>query len=405
MAVSIASNKGFISICSLIRSARSVSAQRLLPANNIAWWTQTASPCTTRRTFSTTTAIAQQQQQQRQQHLHPDELSSLPSPSTIPSLTASNSTVLVQHGQKTKNARKPTTRKHVRWTEEETLSLQDHVRQGKTTPDIHHLFPNRTISAIDFHVAGVRSAMINEELDKQEALLREQEGEGRDQSTETVLTTQERAEIVNRLRPKLKPWTEQEDNILRDLVEIYGAQSRWNELENHLVDGKTRLGRTSTSCRRRWEIINPVSERKRGHWQDHEHALLFKSLNAQLAGAMDDGVKDKDKNNGNKTVKSTIYSRADVARLRQQNLEDISWNEVSKVVGSRTSSQCRSRVFKCILSGDRGSWTDRELHLLHEGFREYGTDWIKIAAKIGTRSASQVQNTHWRMTRPNTNAE
>ncbi|KAF9100164.1 Myb-like DNA-binding domain protein [Mortierella sp. AD031] len=258
------------------------------------------------------------------------------------------------------NAKRP------RWTEEEKDMLLNFVRQGYNSYDIYTHFPLRTICSLDTRMAQLRT----EEAAK--------------------------GTMVKKPRRNIRDcaWSDKETEWLIKRLEDYGLESRkeedvsWPEIANGVVDGK-RLGRTATSCKRRWAIINPTSERIQGRWSKEEQTRLEKAILDQL--------KDVDSESPASALSSA--SSAYTASLRNKlglalngdHLTFIDWDKIAESVQTRTGIQCRSHANKTLESGVEGKWSEDEYLRFKQGMDEYGHDWHKVAMIVGTRSAFQTR--------------
>lgn len=246
-------------------------------------------------------------------------------------------------------------RKNARWSEEELKLLQKFLRQNKPIWEVGVHFPDRTLGGIKMRMSTLRI-------------------QGRTAAAE-----------AERLWPTKKPWTAEEDQRLVDLIQRHQDKvNPWPWIATDVVDGQ-RLGRTPVSCRRRWEIINPSSVRRRGRWSQDEKDRLVKAIYEQLDMA-------KPANENKKKAPSRTISSMD-----KELLSTISWREISKAVETRSDVQCRSHTFGALLSGRRGRWTKGEEDLLEKAVAQHGRDFEKLRGAVQTRSTVQIKRVLRRM--------
>ena len=68
------------------------------------------------------------------------------------------------------------------------------------------------------------------------------------------------------------------------------------------------------------------------------------------------------------------------------------WPLISKLVGTRSTVQCRQRWQKVLKPGLRkGQWNDSEDDLLRSLVKENGTTWAVIAEKVPGRTPKQCR--------------
>lgn len=256
--------------------------------------------------------------------------------------------------------------KRPRWTEEEKDMLLKFVQQGYSSYDVHTHFPLRSICSLDSRMAHLR-------------------------------TEEQRKGTIDkkpRLSVQKSAWSVKEDEWLLKRLEEYGFKDRekedvsWPEIANGKVNGK-RLGRTATSCKRRWAIIDPSSERLHGFWSKEELGKLEKAVRSQLPDPESLAAETK--------ADSTVVLNKLGLPLNGDHMATVDWDEVSKAVATRSGVQCRSHAYKVLASGSEGRWNEFETERLVKGVDEYGHDWHKVAAVIGTRSAFQVRQKYFQM--------
>ncbi|KAJ2073921.1 hypothetical protein GGI16_008781, partial [Coemansia sp. S142-1] len=151
--------------------------------------------------------------------------------------------------------------------------------------------------------------------------------------------------------PKLRAaWTREEDSLLMVGVRVYGPNTEsWPRIAM-LVPG-----RTNKSCRKRWfHSLDPSLHK--GPWTSEEDALL----------------------------------RQRVMQFPAQ------WSRVAEGITGRTDDQCAKRWRESLDPEiDRGKWRPEEDRLLLDKYKEYGTQWQKIATFFHGRPGLHCRN-RWR---------
>ncbi|KAJ2697040.1 hypothetical protein H4218_004213 [Coemansia sp. IMI 209128] len=151
--------------------------------------------------------------------------------------------------------------------------------------------------------------------------------------------------------PKLRAaWTREEDRLLMVGVRVYGPNTEsWPRIAM-LVPG-----RTNKSCRKRWfHSLDPSLHK--GPWTNEEDALL----------------------------------RQRVMQFPAQ------WSRVAEGITGRTDDQCAKRWRESLDPDiDRTKWRSEEDRLLLEKYKEYGTQWQKIATFFHGRPGLHCRN-RWR---------
>ncbi|KAI1297623.1 Myb-like DNA-binding domain protein [Mortierella claussenii] len=213
------------------------------------------------------------------------------------------------------------------WTAEERDLVKKFAKENKMSPQIYQHFPGRSVATVEVHLYRARKELMEEKGDDKYFL-------------KAALRKQTRKPV----------WTATEDARLRERVERLGCSS-WAAVCNDMQDGSI-IGRTSTSCQRRWDIISSTSERKVGRWNAEEDQALHMALTKQLGFPSEE------------------------ATIKQMKL--IIWDEVAKEVETRSAIQCRSRVHKSWPTDNKGRWTSTELQLLEQAVLQPDTDWKKL---------------------------
>lgn len=140
-------------------------------------------------------------------------------------------------------------------------------------------------------------------------------------------------------------WTEEEDNLLRQLIVQYGKQ--WSVLATHIPN------RSATQIAARWDkCINPKLQK--GPFSAEEDQLIIEFVE-----------------------KYGIHS----------------WPKVTSVLPKRTAKQCRERWFNNLdPSVSKGPWTPEEDQMIFEAWLKFGPKWNQIAKTIPGRTDNSIKN-------------
>lgn len=151
---------------------------------------------------------------------------------------------------------------------------------------------------------------------------------------------------TRRAYDKYVPWTPEEDEKLRQLVERYGSArdkcSRWSE---HLP------GRTAKNCRKRWFYSLDPSIKKSTPWTNEEDARL-----------------------------------RDLVAAHGQ-----TWCRIARDMDGRTDDQCAARFVNVLSVTDR-PWSPEEDERLLSLQADLGNKWKEIAASFEGRSPLSCRN-------------
>ncbi|RIA86981.1 hypothetical protein C1645_778318 [Glomus cerebriforme] len=164
--------------------------------------------------------------------------------------------------------------------------------------------------------------------------------------------------LVNQKPPVYTKWTEQEDELLRAAVRMYGPH-KWSLIATHVPN------RTPMQCSARWVgALNPSI--LKGRWTSQEDNALKEAVSHYI---------------------NSVDS--------QGNPQPIPWNKVSKRIPQRTGAQCQARWTEALDPRIRkGKWSPSEDEILKDGVRMFGRCWIRIAEMIDGRTQRQCR-TRW----------
>jgi len=158
--------------------------------------------------------------------------------------------------------------------------------------------------------------------------------------------------------PVYTKWTEEEDELLRAAISIYGPH-KWSLIAAHVPN------RTPMQCSTRWlGALNPTIHK--GRWTPEEDASLKEAVSEYVDLLDSDG-----------------------------HPQPIPWNKIASRIPHRTGIQCQARWSEALdPSVRKGKWSPEEDEVLKEGVRRYGRCWIRIAELIDGRTQRQCR-TRW----------
>ncbi len=147
-------------------------------------------------------------------------------------------------------------------------------------------------------------------------------------------------------KKKIGKWTKEEDEILKELVLVYGGKS-WKKVAEHI------RGRTEIQCLHRWtKILQPGLVK--GPWTIQEDRKLISWI----------------KEFGPKK-----------------------WSQCSEFIKGRSDKQCRERWFNCLNPQvKKGNWSSEEDYKIFYLYKKYGSKWAQIANYFEGRSENSVKN-------------
>lgn len=180
----------------------------------------------------------------------------------------------------------------------------------------------------------------------------------------------DRRSSPHRVTSKPRHWTQDEDQLLRDAVGMFG-EKKWKQIAEQVPD------RNHTQCLQRWsKVLAPGL--KKGQWEKIEDKMLVSLVTAELSV-----VKVKD----GKTK--------------------LNWGKISRSIKGRTAKQCRERwVNNLDPEITKAAWTEDEDTLLLMLQERYPKRWAMISKYLPGRTENAVKIRFKSLTRNvNTEAE
>ncbi|KAI8094273.1 Homeodomain-like protein, partial [Thamnidium elegans] len=161
----------------------------------------------------------------------------------------------------------------------------------------------------------------------------------------------------NRQAPFYCRWTEEEDKLLFEAVNLHGPH-KWSLIARHIPN------RTPVQCSTRWlGALNPHVHK--GRWSKEEDEVLTASVHPYLK---------------------------DQKTLTEDNLP---WSKIAQHIANRTGIQCQARWTEALDPAVRkGRWKKEEDEMLKKGVEKFGCCWIRVAGSIPGRTQRQCR-TRW----------
>jgi len=145
---------------------------------------------------------------------------------------------------------------------------------------------------------------------------------------------------------KTGKWTKEEDEILEKIVSTIGQKS-WKKVAEFVP------GRTAIQCLHRWtKILKPGLIK--GPWTLEQDKKLLEWV---------------DREGPNQ------------------------WSLCAEYIKGRSGKQCRERWYNTLNPNvKKGNWSPEEDFIIFESYRQMGSQWTKIAAKIPGRTENSIKN-------------
>jgi hypothetical protein len=173
-----------------------------------------------------------------------------------------------------------------------------------------------------------------------------------------------RTTVDRSVAQKPRHWTDDEDELLRNVVELHGEEN-WKKIAESVP------GRNHAQCRQRWSNVL-VPGLKKGVWEPREDEILVQQAQKQLRECLEQG----------KTAK-------------------IECVKFKNVIPGRTAEQCRERWVNHLNPEiSREPWTRIEDETILRLYQEMPQKWAAIAKHIHRRTGYAVKIRYKTLSRP-----
>ncbi|KAF9586583.1 hypothetical protein BGW38_001828, partial [Lunasporangiospora selenospora] len=275
------------------------------------------------------------------------------------------------------------------WTKEEDEIIYEAIENRQSTFEILKLFSDRTVQSIDIRMSLAKRAQRPDgtienvfPINKYKAYERNQDGSMKKLKGKVQISQMKRFKAAYPYRRR--PWTDEEDSLLIDLVRKYaGRPGMWTlaaEATVDGIDGARVLDRTSGSCRSRWETLIESTQGSKGLWTPEESDKLVKAVKKQLPRAIAKDLFAKDRKQKKHPVEqeATDSSPSETSQKEvvvvdvawSAMLEVIDWDDVATAVGTRNIRQCKRRFRRRYFSSpNRSHWSPEELDRFKEAVK------------------------------------
>ncbi|CAG8506820.1 431_t:CDS:2 [Ambispora gerdemannii] len=187
-------------------------------------------------------------------------------------------------------------------------------------------------------------------------------------------------------------WTQKEDNLLCEAVKEIGT-GRWVKIAERIP------GISNLQARVRWTILN---HSKRGQWtpeEDQKLLELYKKHNGGWSKISEEMKRPASVIRTHYEIcmrpgrQVSFWSQEEIETIKQGVKEyGNEWDLIMKRLPGRSMILAKRMLQdspKLNPHVNVGKWSQAEIELLHEGYKKYGNQWIKVAKLVNTRTPKQ----------------